>query len=427
MSFDIIKSMSERERDIDVYKSMLDIDKKIGTLYENRERGKEVYSFGYDDNWIKGYPSRFFDPDLPIEEGRKFTPYDKRIFGLFDDSTPDRWGRKILQRYENIIAEEEKRQSKTLNELDYILYLCDVSRMGGLRFKYEGEEEFIGTECNIPKIEELGELENASFEYEKNDDKSGSKCIKQLVKASAQSLGGARPKVCVKDKDGTLWIAKFPSKKDKWNMEAWEYTVQKLAFMCGLNTTEIKIKNLSKRGSTFLSKRFDRAYSNKEMQRIHYASSMTMLGKTDGSGFKEEIGYLDIAEFIKMYGAETSKDLEELWNRVFFNYCISNTDDHLRNHGFLLTEKGWKLSPLFDVNPNPMGTYSALAIDENKDNELSLKTIIDTAYCYGLEERKAKENAERITQVVNDNWKRIAKSVGISQSEINKMGNAFRK
>ena len=399
----------------------------IGKLFCLNGRGRENYSFEFSDDWLNNNYNLFLDPDLFNGRGRQFILGDKKIFGFLSDCAPDRWGRTLMKRKEVILARTEERAVKELNELDFILGVNDESRVGGLRFKKENGEEYLSVNdsFNVPPFESLRKLQYASLEFENNENPDETKWLKMLLEPGS-SLGGARPKATIKDTDGSLWVAKFPSKNDDYDVGAWEITANKLAELCGLNTTVARSLKFSNAGTTFLSKRFDRKVVDKDLKRIHYASAMTVLGKSDGAGCSDGTSYLDIAEFIKNYSVQPEKDLEELWNRIYFNVAISNTDDHLRNHGFLLSEDGWRLAPLFDVNPNIYGNHLVLNIDEF-DNSKSVKLVMDCAGYYGLSATHAKANGERISQVVNDNWKRVATRYEIGRSEIVLMEDAFRQ
>lgn len=224
----------------------------------------------------------------------------------------------------------------------------------------------------------------------------------------------------MRDEEGNLWIAKFPSKHDEFNVGAWEKVVHDLAKMCGLNVPESILKNFSKYGSTFLVKRFDRDGN----RRIHFASAMTMLGKKDGASAADGTSYLDIVSFLKSNGAQPKKDLIELWKRIVFSMAVSNTDDHLRNHGFILTPKGWCLSPMYDVNPEPAGDELALCVNEY-DPTISIELAVDTASYFEISEKDAKAMAKDILLIVKDNWRKLAETYGISRSAIEYMWPAF--
>ena len=327
----------------------------MGCLYVDILRGKESCSFEYDEKWLKTHPGQFFlDPDLQLYRGRQYAPMDKALFGIFADSCPDRWGRMLMRRREAILAAREGRKPKQLTETDYLLGVYDESRMGALRFSLQVGGPFLSCDSDMatPPWVALRELEAASLAFEQDEDTLNDRWLRQLL-APGSSLGGARPKATVRASDGTLWIAKFPSKQDEQNTGAWEQVAHELARICGLNVPESKLTSFSDAGSTYLVKRFDR----EGMKRIHFSSAMSLLGQTDGAS---DSSYLDLVDFITQAGASPRKDLAELWKRIVFSMAISNTDDHLRNHGFLLTEKGWRLSPMYDVNPVPYGETLSL-------------------------------------------------------------------
>lgn len=401
------------------------IDKrvKIGRLFSDFQRGKETFSFEYDDEFLKSPLSNvFFDYDLEPCKFRQYLPANKSLFGVFSDTAPDRWGRLLMKRRERIKAEESKAPKvKTLYETDYLLGVFDEARMGAIRFSLEEDGEYLSSEKELstPPFENLRTLEEASRQFEKEENLLDGKWLKLLL-APGSSLGGARPKATVKNVDGSLWIAKFPSKNDEYDAGAWEKTVNDLAKMCGLDAPETKLMKFSKLGSTFLVKRFDRE-GNK---RIHFMSAMTALGKVDGDNSSEGVGYLDIASFISAYSANPKQDLLELWKRVVFNIAVSNTDDHLRNHGFVLTENGWRLSPLYDVNPNIDKDSLSLNISED-DNSLSINLAIDVSTHFGISKGEATQIARDILKIVHDNWRDLAEKNGISKSSIEYMKPAF--
>lgn len=294
--------------------------------------------------------------------------------------------------------------------------------MGALRFKTDLSGGFLSNdkEFATPPWTSLRELEQASVVLEEDDNKLCEKWLKQLM-APGSSLGGARPKATVMAPDGSLWIAKFPSKHDDFDTGAWEMTVHELAVMCGMNVPEAKSQKFSKLGTTFLVKRFDRN-GNK---RIHFSSAMTMLGKTDGANATDGSSYLELVSFLKANGANPMEDIEELWKRLVFSMAVSNTDDHFRNHGFILSNHGWRLSPLYDVNPDLYGEYLSLNVNET-ESSIDINLAIDSAKYYGLEKDKAVNIAKGIETVVRDNWRELAKKNGISRSEIERMAPAFR-
>ncbi|MCC8164034.1 MAG: type II toxin-antitoxin system HipA family toxin [Lachnospiraceae bacterium] len=398
------------------------IPEKIGTIYVEGGKGKEVISFEYDDSWLENVDtSLIFDPDLMLYKGRQYAPLNKSMFGIFADSCPDRWGRTLMKRREAIIAKKEERKPKRLTDVDYLLGVFDETRMGGLRFSVNEGGPFLSDDKELatPPWTTLRKLESASLAFEKNEDGMEEKWLKQLL-APGSSLGGARPKASVSAPDGSLWIAKFPSKHDDTNVGAWEMVVHDLAVMCGLDVPEAKLENFSKTGSTFLIKRFDRDGE----KRIHFASAMTLLGKNDGAGAADGSSYLDLVSLIRKYGAAPKKDLSELWKRIVFNMAVSNTDDHLRNHGFLLTNEGWRLSPLYDVNPDSGGDVLSLNVDENI-NLIDFELALDVASMFGINEKQARICLDEIRGTVENNWRILAKNHGLTRGEIERMAPAF--
>jgi len=395
---------------------------KIGRLYINYIRGEEQFSFEYTNEFFSSsIADYFFDADIYPYRGRQFLPDGKRLFGVFSDSAPDRWGRVLMRRREGILANTENRKPKKLYESDYLTGVYDEARMGALRFSLNEDGVFLSDEKEqaIPPFESLRSLEEAAREFERDENLLNGKWLKQLI-VPGSSLGGARPKATVKDVDGGLWVAKFPSRNDEYDIGAWEKTVQDLAKLCGLNVAETKLVKFSKLGSTFLSKRFDRN-GNK---RVHFISSMTALGKTDGASAADGTSYLDIVSFIKAHGASPKRDLRELFRRIIFSIAITNTDDHLRNHGFILSNDGWHLSPVYDVNPTPYGENLALNIDYS-DNSLSFENALNAAEYFNLEKNEAQEIIFSTVETVSDKWQLIASKNGISKSSMDYMRPAF--
>lgn len=414
--------MAGDEKTILVYDDYLsDTPILLGMLYVGVIKGGETYSFEYDKEWLaKNKLTINLDPELQHFAGRQF-PSGKKIFGLFADSSPDRWGRILMNKRERLLAEREGRKPRKLYNSDYLLGVYDETRMGGIRFKLESEGAFLSDdrETAAPPWTSLRTLEEASRNFEKDETGTAEKWLNQLIRPGS-SLGGARPKATVTDAKGELWIAKFPSKNDENDTGAWEKVVHDIARLCELDVPESKLEKFSKYGSTFLVKRFDRDGE----RRIHFASSMTLLGKSDGASAADGTSYLDIVGFIKSFGADPKNDLVELWKRIVFNMAVNNTDDHLRNHAFILSAKGWKLSPLYDVNPVPYGDELSLLVDD-EDNSISIPLAISIAPRFGITETKAKELAEEIQQAVKNNWERIAKEYGLSRGQIEDMRPAF--
>ena len=415
--------MAIEQKIIYVYESFSgDEPQLLGTLFVDHVRGRENYSFEYETDWLKNSKYAIsLDPDLQMFAGRQHPIGDKDIFGIFADSSPDRWGRVLMTRRERIIADQENRKPRKLLNSDFLLGVYDETRMGAIRFKTDKDGPFLSDDDKTPTPPwtSLRTLEEAARQFENDETGLEQKWVKQLIKPGS-SLGGARPKATVVDTEGNLWIAKFPSKHDEFNVGAWEKVVHDLAKMCGLNVPESKLTSFSKYGSTFLVKRFDRDGD----RRIHFASAMTMLGKQDGASAADGASYLDIVSFIKANGAQPKKDLIELWKRIVFSMAVSNTDDHLRNHGFILTQNGWQLSPLYDVNPVPAGDELALCVNED-DPTISIELAIDVAIYFGISQKDAKKMADNVILTVRENWRRLAEQYGISRSAVEYMRPAF--
>jgi len=412
----------EKEKRIYVFADFLEFDKElVGTIYVSQTRGKEFYSFEYEEKWLENQ-SMLLDPDLHFYRGRQYVTDDKNIFGAFADSCPDRWGQRLMKRREEIRAKNVGEKPKKLLDSDYLLGVYDGARMGGLRFKIDLEGEFLSNDQDFatPPWTSLRELEQASIAFENDSDNLNEKWLKQLL-APGSSLGGARPKASVMAQDGSLWIAKFPSKQDDFNSGAWEMVMHDLAVLYGLNVPEAKVEKFSKLGTTFLVKRFDR----KGSKRIHFSSAMTMLCKKDGANMTDGSSYLEIVSFLKANGMSPQKDLEELWKRIVFSMAVSNTDDHFRNHGFILSEGGWGLSPLYDVNPDIYGEYLSLNVDSD-NADIDFELAIEAAKYYGIEKKEAVRQVDLVKGIVRNNWQVLAKKYGIGRGEIDRMKVAFK-
>jgi len=413
-----------KEKEIFVYADwyMLDSPQLIGKLCFTSLRGKAVYSFEYDNEWIRTGIS--IDPELPLFSGLHYASSNDN-FGIFKDSSPDRWGQLLMKRREILLSKIEKRDPCPLFGIDFLLGVHDSHRMGGLRFKETEDGEFLSNDKRLaaPPWTSLRDLEYAVEQYEKNADEldeTALKWINQLI-APGSSLGGARPKADVVDTNGKQWIAKFPSKNDDSDVGLWEIIVHELAIQAKITVPNAFIKKLTSPYHTYLSQRFDRTEDNK---RIHYASAMTLLQRTDGDDADSNVSYLDLVGFIKSECADVTANLEELFRRILFSVCVSNTDDHLRNHGFIYTEAGWALSPAFDINANETGTGLKLNIDE-EDNSLEIDLVMNTAPYYLLSDNQAKEIKDEVIKAVS-NWKKVAAKNKISPSEIERKARAFR-
>ena len=419
--------MKNEKKKIHVYADWIELEAPslMGILSVEFLRGKEIFSFEYADEWLNSNNIHVLDPDLGFYSGIQYLRDEKSNFGLFLDSSPDRWGRVLMKRREAILAKSEKRPINTLYESDFLLGVYDLHRMGGLRFKLDPDEDFLDNnrDYSAPPWTSIQELEHASLELEKNIEQDNPDLLKwiNVLMAPGSSLGGARPKASIQHTDGSLWIAKFPSNNDETDIGAWEMVVNELAKKTGIVTPEATTKKYNNKYHTYLSKRFDRTTDGK---RIHFSSAMTLLGYTDGLGAEDGISYLELVEFISQHGACVKEDLAELFRRIVFSIAISNTDDHLRNHGFILTKQGWMLSPAYDINPNPYGTGLKLNISE-EDNSLDFDLALSVAPYFRLTEKEAADIIENIKLVVSK-WEEIAAKYQISKSERDMMNSAFR-
>jgi serine/threonine-protein kinase HipA len=414
--------MDKTKTDILVYAHWLGMKepKLMGILSANSGKGKKTFSFEYDKQWITTRERVILDPDLNWFSGPQY-PNKKENFGMFLDSMPDSWGRTLMQRREAQRAKDEGRPTRKLHEPDYLLGVYDESRMGALRFKTDPAGPFldIASGTTSPPWTSLGELEKAVTIIESDEDDENIREWILMLLAPGTSLGGARPKANFTEKNNDLWIAKFPSRNDTIDKAAWEFLAYRLAKNCGIVMADSRISKLTGGNNTFLTKRFDRL----KKERIHFASAMTMTGNTEESLKDAKASYLEIAEFIKFSGASNGEDLHQLWRRIVFSIAISNTDDHLRNHGFLLTEKGWRLSPAFDVNPSIDKSGLALNIDTDS-NALDF----DLAYSVGEYFMLDKENMVKIIDEVKKcvaGWRKVASAIGIPRTEQERMAAAF--
>lgn len=418
-------SKQETKRDVFVFAHWEGMDDPIfmGRLHAELLRGKEIFSFEYDEKWLQSVYAQVLDPDLELYAGLHFLNDEKPNFGLFLDSSPDRWGRILMRRREAALARKEGRRAQNLFETDYLLGVFDGHRMGALRFKLEKEGSFLNDnrEMASPPWSSIPELEEISIRLEDDDVVNDPDYLKWLsiLVAPGSSLGGARPKASIVNPNGQLWIAKFPSRNDEMDIGGWEMVAYELATAAGINMAPCQARKFSSKHHTFLTKRFDRTASG---QRIHFASAMTMLGYIDG---QDGASYLDLVDFLTTYGANVDADLEELWRRIVFSICISNTDDHLRNHGFILSPKGWALSPAYDINPVETGTGLSLNISDS-DNSLDLELAIEVCAFFRISEDRANKIIIEVTSAVKD-WRKVANKHGISKAEQEMKSQAFSR
>ena len=396
----------------------------VGTLWATRARGKEIFSFEYDADWLATGPAQSLDPTLGLYGGPQYAPSDQDNFRVFLDSCPDRWGRVLMRRREAQLARSEGRSERKLLESDYLLGVHDSHRMGALRFRGAKGGPFLDDSRDMasPPWTSLRELEQISLALERDDardDPDYAKWLRMLI-APGGSLGGARPKASVLDAHGDLWIAKFPSRRDADDVGGWEGVVHELARFAGVDTATAHTRKFGSDHHTFLAKRFDRAA---DCGRVHFASAMTLLQRRDGDDAASGASYLELAELIIKSGAEPQRDLEELWRRIVFFICVSNTDDHLRNHGFLLGPAGWSLAPAYDMNPNPLGAGLTLNISES-DNALDRALAQEVAPFFRIRDLRAREIIDGVHAAVRQ-WRAVAKKHDLPRDEQERMARAF--
>ena len=392
--------------------------KIIGILSAQQAKSKKAFSFEYDKTWLNTGQKFLLDPDIQLYGGSQY-PDKKENFGIFLDSMPDTWGRTLMKRRAAQWAKEKGEKAPTLFDIDFLLGVYDESRMGALRFKVNPSEDFLDSNktTSTPPWSSIRELQNAAANFE-NDDTAVKKWLSVLM-APGSSLGGARPKANILDNDNNLWIAKFPSKTDTSDKGAWEFLSYQLAIKAGIEMAPCRIEKIMGNYHTFFTKRFDRENG----ERIHFASAMTMTANNEDTIRDNPASYLDIAEFISNHGANIKANLHQLWRRIIFNIAISNTDDHLRNHGFIVTSDGWILSPAYDLNPSIEKDGLSLNIDSD-NNELDFELAKSVGEYFRLNKQQMETIIKEVLQSTS-NWRTIAKEIGISRTEQEIMSKAF--
>lgn len=415
--------MAANKTEIFVYAHWLGMpeSKCIGVLSAQQAKGKKAFSFEYDVDWISSKEQQLLDPDIAWFTGPQY-PNGKENFGVFMDSMPDTWGRTLMKRRAAQLAKEAGTQAPTLYDIDFLLGVYDETRMGALRFKLNKDGPFLDDSHGMPTPPwaNIRELQHGAEVLELNEDSEEVKKWLAVLMAPGSSLGGARPKANITDEAGHLWIAKFPSKGDTIDKGAWEYLAYKLALQCGVEMPDSRIEKVAGKYHTFFTKRFDR----QKVERIHFASAMTMTGQNEDTIKEHPASYLDMAEFIQYNGAQNKKDLQQLWRRIVFHIAISNTDDHLRNHGFMLSDKGWILSPAFDINPSVDKDGLALNIDTH-NNALDFELAKTVGEYFHLSDADMNAILTEVKTAVSG-WGKMAQKIGISRMEQELMSAAFR-
>jgi serine/threonine-protein kinase HipA len=394
----------------------------MGTLHCQPSGKGELFSFKYAKTWLHQAEAFAFDPDLSLAEGHQYPSANRSNFGIFTDSSPDRWGRVLMQRRENARARQEQQRPRTLTEWDFLLGVHDETRLGALRFKLpDGAYVDSDTRFAAPPLTSLRELQAASlqFEHHLNDEEHPdyAKWLAQLI-APGSSLGGARPKASVRDEKGALCIAKFPSRQDTRDIGAWELVANSLARKSGIQVPDARALHYAESAfTTFLVERFDRTATG---GRIAFVSAMTLTQRKDGEA---GASYLELVDLLQSRGANTQADCEQLFRRVLLNIRIRNTDDHLRNHGFFVNAQGIRLSPAYDINPSIDRNELSLAIDES-DATCDVSVAMDAHKSYGISATQA-EAALKSVNVAVATWRSEATRFGIARSEENLMAAAF--
>jgi serine/threonine-protein kinase HipA len=405
------------DKEVFVYADLRDATHLAGRLWARTRKDRESATFEYDKNWLS-HPDRFsLEPALQLGPGPFHAPSGLPLFGAIGDSAPDRWGRVLMRRAERRRAERERQAPRTLREIDYLLLVSDEARMGALRFAdSEGGPFLAGRDAaQIPPLVELARLLAAS---DRVLDETDTEEDLRLLLAPGSSLGGARPKASVRDRDGHLAIAKFPSKGDEHNVVLWEALALTLAAKAGIDVPGWRLETVARR-RVLLLRRFDRSGGT----RLPFLSAMSMLGARD----LEPRSYLEFVDALRQHGASPKQDVRQLWRRIVFNILISNTDDHLRNHGFLYAGgAGWRLAPAYDLNPVPTDVKprvltTTISLD---DGTASLKLALEVAQYFELGLKDARRTAREVGTAVGA-WRSVATKLGIPKAEADRMASAF--
>ena len=401
------------EREILVFIELAGETVPVGTLWARARGARQTASFEYDRSWLARRDAFGIDPVLPPARGPFHT--DRPLFNAFTDPLPDRWGQTLLRRNERRMAQAEGRRPRTLQAIDVLTLIDDEARLGALRFKEAGGGPFLtSTGRKVPSVVDLPRLLAATTRV--IDDRESDEDLR-LILAPGTSLGGARPKATVRDTDGSLSIAKFPRGDDEWPVTRWEAATMALAQSAGVAVAPFQLREAASR-AVLTARRFDRYHG----RRVPFMSALTALEASDN----DTRSYLELVEFLRREGAAVNQDLRQLWRRIVFNMLVSNTDDHLRNHGFLRAPQGWRLSPAYDLNPVPVDVkprIHALAIDEI-DGTASLDTAMEVAPMFGIAEEDARAVAAEVGRAVR-RWRDAAARFGVTTDQIDRMSSAF--
>lgn len=385
---------------------------RVGSLFRDAGRRGESIRFEYDASWLRNPDSFAIEPLLPLDEGPFHARDVSQPAGIFQDCSPDRWGKLLMDRREAIEAREQERPRRSLRAWDYLVGVDDGTRMGALRLRNSEDKTWTASlQPSAPPMTSLRELEAAARLVERGQGEDLDRQIRQLL-IPGGSLGGARPKASFLDERGELWLAKFPSTEDRVDVGLWEFVTWQLAIAAGIDMPEARLLSLSERGHTFAVRRFDRHEGSRRM----YASAKTLLDMDS-----DDASYLDLAMAVQDNGAAGTIEagLEQLFRRAIFNVLVGNRDDHLRNHGFLRDPTGWVLAPAFDVNPNPDKDVHVLTLDEADPTPDTSRLAAQHAY-FRLDAATADAIIEDVRQSARQ-WFDEARRSGARAHEISLM------
>lgn len=395
--------------------------RQVGTLYRQTERTDLPAPFAYEASWVSEPQAFMLDPRLELWAHEQYPPARSAAFGIFMDSAPDRWGRVLMERREAAAADREDRPLRHLQEIDFLLGVHDLTRVGALRFQGDASDFLDNSADAAPPVTDLATLAHISLRIEEADIEKLPEYERWLAMliAPGTSLGGARPKASFTSLGNELWIAKFPAKDDRYDVGTWEYLTHRLARKAGIWVPQSELQTIGPRYGTFCVERFDRHQRSRRM----YASAMTLLERQDG---ESGASYLDIAEYLSDNGAQShiGSDLAQLFRRVVFNVLAGNRDDHLRNHGFIREPSGWRLSPAFDMNPNPAKREHALTFD-GVTAMPDLATVVETAEFYRLDAAEARQIVAEVQRAVGT-WRDEALALNLARAEIQRMETVFQ-
>lgn len=402
--------------EVEVFVQLAGEDVLAGRLWSHRRQNVESATFVYAAEYLARRDSYPLEPALPLVSGQLQTPEGRNIFGAFSDCSPDRWGKMLIRRRHSKTEADDNTGDQSFGEVDYLLGVRDDLRQGALRFRDPDTGEFLADEEEgVPHLIDLPRLLDYADRAER--DVANQEELDMLLKGGS-SLGGARPKAHVIDRKGRIAIAKFPkSEGDEWDVPGWEAVTLSLAREAGINAASSELEEIAGR-PVHIVDRFDRRGG----LRVGYASAMTMLEATDG----ESRSYLDLVEVIEEDSDRATADLRELWRRIAFSILVSNTDDHLRNHGFLrATTGGWSLSPAFDINPNPEPGPKFLHTSiDGRSNAANIELLLSVAEFFRLDQEEAKGILAEVSEATS-RWQEVARRLGLDRASINQMQHAF--